>query len=248
MDTGFLTRELMVGEDVRRYQVYVPSDYDPNVDWPLIVFLHGSGEGGRDALLPTEYQLGSAIRRSAARFPCLVAFPQMSEPKFVWESSDVDLAMRVADQVELDFAIDPDRVYLTGVSTGAKAAWHALYRHPQRFAAALIVAGVVRPSREDGSLYVDPDPVVPNEEPNPTEQLAERVGQLPVWMFHGDDDPLFPVSEARVMAKALESVGAPVIYTELPGFGHDVWDIAYYSPDVTDWLFAQRGKAQRHVR
>ncbi len=38
---------------------------------------------------------------------------------------------------------------------------------------------------------------------------------------------------------ALSQAGAPVRFTELAGFGHDVWDIAYYSEEVADWLFAQ---------
>lgn len=239
MDTGFLTRTIMDGVDARLYQVYVPSDYDPKRAWPVILFLHGSGEGGRDGLLPTEYQLGSAIRRAAGRFPGLVAFPQVATRKYVWESCDVDFALRVLDQVEQDFHVDADRVYLTGVSTGAKAAWHALYRNPRRFAAALIVAGTVRPVRADGTLFPDADPVVPNDDPDPTGQLAQRIAHLPVWTFHGDDDPVFPVSEARVVAQALTDAGAPARYSEISGFGHDVWDIAYYAPEVTDWLLAQ---------
>ena len=101
--------------------------------------------------------------------------------------------------------------------TGAKAAWHALYRNPRHFAAALIVAGTVRPVGADGTLFPDADPVVPNDDPN----------------------PVFPVSEARVVARALTDAGAPARYSEINGFGHDVWDIAYYAPEVTDWLFAQ---------
>ena len=60
-----------------------------------------------------------------------------------------------------------------------------------------------------------------------------------MWTFHGDADPVFPVSDAREVMGALSEAGAPVRYTELAGFGHDVWDIAYYAPEVAEWLFAQ---------
>jgi predicted peptidase len=214
MDTGFLTRSIQDGDDRRLYQVYVPSDYDPAHPWPAILFLHGAGEGGRDSLLPTEFQLGSAIRRNAAGYPGLVVFPQVPSYQPVWTSAEVDFALRVLGQVRDDFSVDPDRVYITGVSTGAKAAWHALYRNPELFAAALIVCGIVRPRRRDGT-------------------------RIPIWTFHGDADPVFPVSDAREVMAALAAAAAPVRYTELEGFGHDVWDVAYYSPDVVDWLFAQ---------
>ena len=239
MDTGFLTRTLFDGRDQRLYQVYVPSDYTPEKRWPVILFLHGAGEGGRDALLPTEYQLGSAIRRDAAQYPGLVVFPQVATYKPVWGSADVDFALKVLADARRDFAIDDDRVYITGVSTGGKAAWHALYRHPERFAAALIVCGLVRPRLANGTRLLDPDPVVPDADGEPMEQLASRLRATPIWTFHGDADPVFPVEDAREIVGALEHVGAPVRYTELAGFGHDVWDIAYYSPQVADWLFAQ---------
>jgi predicted peptidase len=238
MDTGFITRRLPEGHDERLYQIYVPSDYTPERRWPAILFLHGAGEGGRDALLPTEYQLGSAIRRNAARYPGLAVFPQVARTR-VWSSSDVEYALKVLSHAERDYSIDPGRVYLTGASSGGKAAWHALYRHPRRFAAALVVCGVVRPLLAEGVLAPDRDPVVPDAEGDPAEQLALRLAAIPIWTFHGDADPVFPVEDARRVMAALARVGAPVRYTELAGFGHDVWDVAYYSEEVADWLFAQ---------
>lgn len=240
MQTGFLTRTFPHPDGPRLYQVYLPHSYDPAQPWPVILFLHGAGEGGRDGLLPTEYQLGSALRRNAAAFPGIVVFPQLPSYQPLWTSADVDYALAVLAQVRQDFRCDADRLYLTGVSTGARAAWHALYRHPSLFAAALIVAGVVRPRRPDGTLVPDPDPVVPSADGDPPSALARVVSHVPIWTFHGDDDPVFPVSDARAVMGALAAAGAPVTYTELPHFGHDVWDIAYYSPEVAAWLFAQR--------
>jgi len=239
MNTGFLTRSLQEQGETRLYQVYVPSDYDPRRAWPTILFLHGAGEGGRDALAPTEYQLGSAIRRNAARYPGLVVFPQVSTYQPLWTSADVDFALSVLSHAQADFNVDPDRLYITGVSTGARAAWHALYRNPHLFAASLIVAGVVRPRFPGGRLVDDPDPVVPDADGDPHECLALALRHLPLWNFHGDADPVFPVSDTREVMAALSATGGPARYTELAGFGHDVWDIAYYSPEVADWLFAQ---------
>ena len=100
--------------------------------------------------------------------------------------------MRVLDQVRTDFSVDSDRIYLTGVSTGAKAAWHALFRHAEVFAAALIVAGVLQPRR-------------PNGETTSHQRLAQRIRDVAVWVFHGDNDPVFPVTDARDVVAALTS-------------------------------------------
>ena len=242
VETGFLNRS--IDGDDRRYCVYVPADYDPTRRWPVILFLHGAGEGGQDGLLMTEYQLGSAIRRNAAGYPGLVVFPQCRSRQRVWHSSDVNHAVEMLEHVTNDFAVDSERMYITGVSTGAKAAWHALYRHPDLFAAGLIVAGAIRPIGQSGHRVHDPDPIVPGEEVHPHRVLARQLERIPLWIFHGDDDPVFDVDDAREIVDELQAIDAPVRYTELGGFGHDVWDIAYYSDEVATWLFSQRRAEQ----
>ena len=158
MNSGFITRSIRHGRGQRLYQVYVPSGYTPERRWPVILFLHGAGEGGNDALLPTEYQLGSAIRRNAGRFPCLVVFPQIRR-KSAWTTADIRFAMKVLSHARRDYSVDPDRIYLTGVSSGARAAWTALSLHPERFAAALVVCGHVRGPRRNGDPAPDTAPV-----------------------------------------------------------------------------------------
>lgn len=164
VDTGFLNRTYDHPRGPRIYQVYVPHDYDPALAWPVILFLHGAGEGGRDGLLPTEYQLGRSLRRNAVAFPGIVVFPQLPHYQPLWAAVDVDYAVDVLGQVCSEFNCDRSRLYLTGVSSGARAAWHALYRHPQTWAADVIVAGMVRPRLPDGTRMADPDPVVPPDE------------------------------------------------------------------------------------
>ena len=74
--------------------------------------------------------------------------------------------------------------------------------------------------------------------------LARRIGKLPTWIVHGEIDPVVPVTESRRAAEALKAAGGDVRYTEIIGGGHDVWDLAYGSPQLVDWLFAQRRKPQ----
>ena len=66
---------------------------------------------------------------------------------------------------------------------------------------------------------------------------------MPTWIVHGELDPIVDVGQSRAAAAALEAVSGTVRYVEIAGGGHNVWDAAYASPDLTDWLFAQRRRA-----
>src|SRR5206468_1547992 len=81
-ETGFLNRQVKVGDETYRYQVYVPPDWTGTRKWPVVLFLHGAGERGDDGLLQTEVGIGTAIRRYSSRFPAVVVFPQCR--KNVW--------------------------------------------------------------------------------------------------------------------------------------------------------------------
>lgn len=223
----------------RAYQVYVPRTYSPEREWPLVLFLHGAGEGGSDGLLPTEFQLGSAIRRHADLFEAVVVFPQQ-RPAPYWSHTDLSLALACLEQTCQTWRIDRKRLLLCGVSSGATGAWSLALRNPRRFAGLLIVAGQVGPS----TAVPASESVVPAKAGDPHRWLARQLRQLPIWIHHGDADPLFSVQDARRTAAALRAEGAPMRYSELPGFGHNVWDVAFYSEEVLRWLLSQRWPSQ----
>lgn len=237
--TGFLDQTISSGgldrHEIHPYQVYVPRSYSPEREWPLVLFLHGAGEGGEDGLLPTEFQLGSAIRRHADLFEAVVVFPQQ-RPASHWSRADLNLALACLEQTCRTWRIDRHRLLLCGVSSGATAAWRLAAREPQRFAGLLIVGGLVGPS----PAIPAEDAVVPSNVGDPHRWLAQQLRHLPIWIHHGDADPLFPVQDARRTAAALRAEGAPMRYSELPGFGHNVWDVAFYSEAVVRWLLNQR--------
>src|SRR5882757_3158232 len=78
-ETGFLDRNLVLQGETYRYQVYVPSNWTPARAWPVVLFLHGAGERGKDGLIQTEVGIGSAIRRFPERYPAIVVMPQCRE-------------------------------------------------------------------------------------------------------------------------------------------------------------------------
>ena len=121
-ESGFLNRVVVDGSETRRYQVFVPSDYSTTQRWPVILFLHGGGEEGDDGFLQTEVGLGSAIRRHADRWPAIVVFPQV-RPGKRWNGQDAAWALKALDETQREFATDPSRVYLTGLSCGGAGAY-----------------------------------------------------------------------------------------------------------------------------
>jgi predicted peptidase len=226
-DTGFLDRTVDVGGTRSRYQVYVPSTYEPARRWPVILFLHGAGERGSDGMIQTEVGLGSAIRRFVDRYPAIVVFPQTPTGER-WTGAAGDVAMAALDRTLAEFSTDDRRVYLTGLSMGGNGSWYLAWRHPERWAAAVVVCGF---------LGAGPFPsFLPPDTPDPAAAVAERIRQIPIWVFHGDADKTVPVTASREMVAALQKAGATVKYTELPGVGHNAWDPAFRNPELPAWL------------
>jgi predicted peptidase len=233
VQTGFLDRSVTVGGVAYPYEIYVPASYSTAQQWPVILFLHGAGERGGDRLLQTSNALGAAIRRAPSAYPAIVIFPQVPTDS-TWVGIPSQVAMTALDNAMAEFRIDPDRVYLTGLSMGGNGTWHLAYRFPERFAAIAPICAFVTTLRTFKSAVPDSGP------PFPT--LARRVAKLPIWIFHGEVDQAVPVDQSRQAAEAIRAAGGDVKYTEFLGMDHNVWDATYASPQFISWLFAQRRK------
>lgn len=212
--TGFINKTMSVGSAERPYVVYVPREYDPAQAWPLIVFLHGAGERGDNGLAQTEIGLGRALRFWPHRFPCLVVMPQCP-PGVWWDGAVADIDTALADTLR-DYSVDPDRVYLTGLSMGGYASWQYGAAHADRFAAIMPICGGGNPAD------------------------ADKLAAVPIWAFHGAKDDVVPVAETRKMVEAVRKAGGDVQYTEYPDLNHNSWDAAYSEAKAARWLLEQR--------
>lgn len=235
-ETGFLDRVIEVHGAVRRYQVYVPSDWTPEAQWPVILFLHGAGERGSDGLKQTQVGLGAAIRLHPERFPAIVVFPQCPDG-VVWTSTGMPQeAMAAFESAVKEFNGDRKRLYLTGISMGGFGTWATAALYPGLFADISPVCGGVAAL---ASLSI---PAAVEAQPglDVYATMAAAVGTTPLWIFHGADDPLIPVEESRRMAALLTPANPLDHYVEYPGTGHNAWDQAYADPAWALWLFAQK--------
>lgn len=236
MGGAFLAREVIVDGAAHRYQVFVPAHNTSNAPAPVILFLHGSGERGRDGEKSIKVGLGPYVRAHADTFPAIVVFPQAPDDS-EWGDNRA-LAMAALDAATREFGGDSHRTYLTGLSMGGFGVWEYAYRDPLRFAALVPICGGIlappqRPTMGIAAVAATSDPYA---------QVADRLRDVPVWIFHGGKDTLVPPENSRRMHAALTAAGAPdARYTEFPEAGHNSWDAAYsQTAALWKWLFAQR--------
>jgi predicted peptidase len=221
-----------------RYQVYVPAAWNKHEKWPVLLFLHGSGERGSDGLLASDIGIGHAIRTHADRFNLVVVIPQCPADHVWNEQAMEEMALAALDKSVHEFKGDRERLYLTGLSMGGYATWDMAVRYPGKFSALVPICGGIGPGKHMTELHSSliGDPKVSD----PYSETARRIGNTPVWIFHGADDDSVPVEESRRMAAALKAAGANFRYTEYPGVRHNSWDDAYSEPELVPWLLGQR--------
>lgn len=230
-EVGFLSRSISLDGVEYRYQIFVPDDYSVEKKWPVTLFLHGAGERGSDGIKQTQVGLGKAIELNPERWQTLAIFPQVPIGES-WQGLAGDIAMLALDSIISEFSVDSNRLYLTGLSLGGNGTWYLGYHHTERFAAMLAICGFL----DLGDRF----PGFLPDEGNNFSTLADDLVETPIWIVHGDADVVVPVEQSRDMAAALESVGAEVYYTELPGVNHNSWDAAYANIEIINWLFSQK--------
>ncbi|HVT99599.1 MAG TPA: prolyl oligopeptidase family serine peptidase [Acidobacteriaceae bacterium] len=231
-DTGFLNRSLVVNGTLRRYVVYLPDTWNKQQAWPVILFLHGSGERGSEGMDETQIGLPQSIRLHPERWPFVVVMPQVPFSHHHWTDPDMmTMAIAALDAEVKEFHGDRDRVYLTGLSLGGYGVWEIAKAYPHRFAALVPVCGGVFWSYQpDRWREVNTLPA----------EYARFVGRTPTWIFHGADDPVVNPRQSRLMFAALKASGGDVRLWEYAGIKHNVWDRAYGEPQLPHWLLAQR--------
>jgi predicted peptidase len=217
--TGFLERNFKNADgSLSPYVVFVPHNYDGQKEYPVILFLHGSGETKGGSKMPVEVGIGPAIKLREKNFPFIVVIPQSEKRTWRADSDDGKRAVAILDEVMKDFKVDAKRQYLSGLSMGGFGTWSLALAHPDRWAAMAPVCGGGDP------------------------KSAERIKHIPCWNFHGDEDTAVKVDLSRQMIDALKKAGAEPRYTEYKWVGHDSWDPAYATNQLYTWMLKQSKK------
>jgi predicted peptidase len=195
------------------YQLFLPVEYgkDAAKKWPLIVFLHGSGERGTDLNRVKVHGPPKLVDKDPT-FQFMVLSPQCPTGQR-WNSMVLNALL---DEIEAKYAIDRDRIYLTGLSLGGFGTWDWAMAEPNRFAAIAPICG-------RGEV-----------------RGAKRIKQIPAWVFHGDKDEAVPLKDSKDMVEALEKAGGKPKLTIYPDTGHDSWTKTYENPELYKWFLEQK--------
>jgi dienelactone hydrolase len=184
--------------------LHVPPGYAPDRTWPLLVTLHGANLDG-DAAAGSRW-IQAWLRCPEARDGAVILAP--TTVRHTWSARPAHAAVLAAvREAQRLFRIDPDRIYLDGMSMGAGGAFRLAEHHPDRWAAIGPRCNVpdVRKKR-DGSLIA---------------MLPENLLNLPVYWVVGAKDERIPVEFARAARNAYAAAGVDVTYREIPEGGHD---------------------------
>ena len=207
-----LTLEMPGGAAPLRCWLHLPTGYHATQNaWPLVVFMHGSGERGSDLEVVKFHGPPKALA-AGADWPAIVCSPQL-EAGARW-SPDRLHALLLTLQARL--RIDANRVLATGLSLGGMGAWDWAAAYPGDLAAIAPVCGFGDPSE------------------------ACRALKVPVRAYHGDADTVVPLARQQASVDALRACGGTVQFIVYPGVGHNAWDTAYNDPDLLPWLLKQR--------
>jgi predicted peptidase len=204
------------------YLLQLPKGYDAKAGkkYPLIFFLHGAGERGANVWQVAKH--GPAKRAvDDPAFPFIVVSPQCPSNQR-WSRDEL---VPLLDEVCKTYAVDPARIYLTGLSMGGFGTWDLGMTYPERFAA---IAPICGGGETIPILLAGGD-------------KAQAMKSLGVWVFHGGKDNVVAPNESERMVEALKRAGVPnVKFTVYPEAGHDSWTETYKNPEFYTWLLQHK--------
>jgi len=196
-----------------QYLLYLPEGYerDTTKQWPLMIFLHGSGESGVD-LEKVKVHGPAKLIEAGKKFPFIVVSPQ-APPQTGWKS---DVLKALLDDLKKKLRVDRDRVYLTGLSMGGFGTWDLAEKYPDEFAAMAPICG----GGDVGKVW--------------------KLRHMPVWCFHGAKDNVVPIASSQIMVDSLRKFNPGVKFTIYPELEHNSWEVTYNNDSLYDWFLSQK--------
>ncbi|MCF7560450.1 phospholipase [Sabulilitoribacter multivorans] len=230
-------KEFISNTDTLQYRILYPKNFSENIQYPVVLFLHGAGERGSDnnkQLIHGSKLFLNDMNRGA--FPAIVIFPQCPKNDY-WAYVSMN---RTTKPITIEFPLDlpptlplklvmlmmedymskpyvnRDKVYVGGLSMGGMGTFEILYRKPDMFAAAFAICGGGNP--EGAKAYA-----------NKTE----------LWVFHGaKDDVVDPQLSVQIVSAYLNAGGKPN-FTLYADDNHNSWDSTFAEPKLLPWLFSK---------
>ncbi len=225
------------------YRIYLPESYSVSGSYCLLVHIHGAGErGNNNTAQIAQKDQTELIRRIigdgelSKKF--IIVAPQCPSNS-IWvtmnwgpgtysideTSQTVPMKLLVSliqNEILEKYAIDRDRIYVTGISAGGFATWDLICRYPGLFAAAIPVCGGCDVT------------------------YAEAIKDIPIRIYHSSDDTIVSDTGSRQMYEELKKIGADVEFFDTKPWGHGAWGKAYADADIINWMVS-KVRAERQV-
>lgn len=231
----FEAKTYSFGEFNLPYRILYPKNFDQNTRYPLVLFLHGSGERGTDNIKQLNHGAAFFISQQD-KFPTIVVFPQCPENDY-WANIErvenqsglrfeykenaaptksLAAVMNMIRDFEKKSFVDTDRIYVSGLSAGGMGTWELCARMPEKIAAAAPICG--------GSHISN----------------AKKMISVPIWAFHGIKDDVVPAWHTTQMVEAVQKAGGRAKVTLFPEANHNSWEPAFKEPEYLSWLFSKK--------
>lgn len=231
------------------YNIYLPEDYNPEKQYPLVLFIHDAGVAS-GPITHTLYQGNGATSwaepEAQARHKCIVVAP---EYPFItvddnWNySHHLDATIELLKNLQTRYSVDPKRIYTTGQSMGCMSSIVMMLKEPDLFAGALLVAGKWNPVLM-GPLDKQNIWIISCEGDASSNTLQGQAVEL--WRSQGSSvseatwDMTLPQAQLSEEADKMRADGNHLLFTHLTGGNHRAtWFVAYGIEGVQDWLFEQ---------
>ena len=199
------------------YLLYRPKNFSAaeGGKFPLIFFLHGRGESNGPLSLVAKWGPPMMAARGDD-LPVVIVSPQCpTDDSWTSEKQQIRLT-ELLDHVIKSNRIDEQKIFLTGLSMGGYGSWALAASHPKIFAAVVPICGGGDPAD------------------------AAKLKDVPVWVFHGDQDAAIKIEESVKMVDAIKAAGGTSVrFTSLEHVGHNCWSAAYETPDLYEWMLSQ---------
>lgn len=221
--TDFYPDSVVSDTNFMPYRYFIPTGYTAANKYPLVLFLHGSGGMGTDDIKQITDQPGGpflfADSSTQQKYPCFVVCPQMNVAGLGFGTlQNQAFLLAILDTLEQKYNIDPNRIYITGLSMGGAGTVVTMQNAPTIFAAAAPLC----PWFEGG-------------DPNTITNVMDK----PWWFFHGSADGSANPQNSITLVDSLRAAGYHPNFTLVKGWGHDVWTPAYADPDLVPWMFTK---------
>ena len=194
------------------YYLYFPDKYEySNLEFPLVLFLHGAGERGVELDSVQIHGIPKMINEGQ-KFPFITLAPQCPESSWWSEPVYVKTLILLVEEIVKKYRVDDKRVYATGLSMGGYGTLSVAIKRPDLFSAIVPICGGTD-----------------------TEDI-ERLKDVPIWLFHGKLDKAVSVENSLLIYELLKPINPNVKITIYENVGHNSWDVTYDNEKLYEWM------------